>query len=73
MIMKTAEEWFNDFPLEYDALALIRAAQLDAMREGMRRAAHQVCKGDAISHREPYWFERILTAAEQLTEKDLHA
>jgi len=77
--MKTAEEW-NGWPVsgqEHKAgcdciiCKRNRLIQLDALREGMRRAAHQVVKGDTFCHGEPYWFEQILTAAEQLTEKDL--
>jgi len=56
---------------------IIREIQLDAMKEGMRRAADIVKKcawGDTNNYEtlyKPDPDEAILTAAEQLTEKDL--
>ena len=44
----------------------IRQIQLDAMREGMRRATELACEYTIKVDR-----EAILAAAEQLTEKDL--
>jgi len=68
--MKNAKEWAK---LGYILTSEIKQIQLDAMREGMRRAA-SVCiltidengMADAAECR-----DRILSAAEQLTEKDL--
>lgn len=69
--MKTAKEWYNTALPERE---LIKQIQLDAMKEGMRRAANQLdvayhlgsASASALSYR-----DNILTAAEQLTEKDL--
>jgi hypothetical protein len=81
--MKTAEEWadkcFDGFP-QKGIINDIRDIQLDAMKEGMRRAVNVVCNGSLP----PIWVssgcayrtqtdinKAILHAAEQLTEKDL--
>lgn len=83
--MKTAEEWHeqSDSRLPQRAIDIddIKQIQLDAMKEGMRRAAEltkppmrreceygQYQQYDQISQQ---CAEAILTAAEQLTEKDL--
>lgn len=89
--MKTAEEWYkqnedsgnedadgNQLPYDY-TIADIREIQLDAMREGMRRAAAKETT-NIVTHKDcacEYCAgiynarQAILTAAEQLTEKDL--
>jgi len=78
MKMKTTEEWVKKFCPSRDIFAHlvyhpiteaeVKQIQLDAMREGMRRAAEiaeaRHLDGDMHS-------EAILSAAEQLTEKDL--
>lgn len=83
--MKTAEEWDNHvladttIPCECDRCKKTRQIQLDAMKEGMRRAAEiskrtslNMATGNVImgegAHQSTL---NILTAAEQLTEKDL--
>jgi len=80
--MKTAEEWYVEqvgrpdmdwnveFSCKKDYIRHIEEIQLDAMKEGMRRAATlPATYGDSsqclIEQRD------ILTTAEQLTEKDL--
>lgn len=82
--MKTAEEWREEFPILIGGndkeqvivsyTSFIQEIQLDAMKEGMRRASavarhagsyaneHAGCDAAANA---------ILSAAEQLTEKDL--
>lgn len=40
--MKTAEDWFKDFPAGGDAVEIIRAAQLDAWKQGMTDAAGEI-------------------------------
>lgn len=45
----------------------IQQIQLDAMKEGMRRAA-SMCRNHALDYEQE---QSILTTAEQLTEKDL--
>jgi len=71
--MKTAEEMLDEHYENLngnasDIIVAIKQIQLDAMREGMRRAAEiaeaRHLDGDMHS-------EAILSAAEQLTEKDL--
>lgn len=86
--MKTAEEWkqiwwswpmpnnSGEFEGQKEFLKLVPQIQLDALKEGMRRAATMVFPFDAETSNEddaPWLAERkrILTAAEQLTEKDL--
>ena len=73
--MKTAEEMLDEHYENLngnasDIIVAIKQIQLDAMREGMRRAANvdmwdgscsEVCPNKQV----------ILSAAEQLTEKDL--
>lgn len=87
--MKTAEEWMSQMSgLNNPALLTvnrmaIREIQLDAMKEGMRRAA-TIAEGEtfAVGGVHTEWEvaydkgccdceKAILTAAEQLTEKDL--
>ena len=71
--MKTAEQWLKEadesnaqFAENYEdwRVNFTKQIQLDAMREGMRMAA------DKIQSREDLK-QSILSAAEQLTEKDL--
>jgi len=52
---------------------LIKQIQLDAMREGMRRAAETInpCSNPNCGNDECDLGRKILTAAEQLTTKDL--
>jgi hypothetical protein len=83
--MKTAEEWTSeiiDYELtHYDGsyTKLIKQIQLDAMKEGMRRAAEQARPiamnlASDSSHIPVIANEiskAILTASEQLTKKDL--
>jgi hypothetical protein len=76
--MKTPQEWQNEYwklELAKEPLpkierwpTLIRAIQLDAMKEGMRRAAEIANRLDIP---DDMLRDTILTAAEQLTEKDL--
>jgi hypothetical protein len=78
--MRTAEEWYeqnensgnedgdgNQMPYEY-TVTDIKQIQLDALKEGMRRAAG-LCDADFYEHNECR--KAILTAAEQLTMKGL--
>lgn len=69
--MKTAEEHVCNLAvspnLTDDAIQTIREIQLDAMKEGMRRAAKLEMEHLSGVGGSP----TILTAAEQLTEKDL--
>lgn len=69
--MKTAEEMLDEHYENLngnasDIIVAIKQIQLDAMQEGMRRAHDVICgkksKGMKLA---------ILSAAEQLTEKDL--
>lgn len=82
--MKTAEEWMNQMSgLNNPALLTvnrmaIHEIQLDAMKEGMRRAATVVVENNqpvfdlpTRLHTRQALGQAILTAAEQLTEKDL--
>ena len=77
--MKTAEKWGDylamlgsgNFTTEH-----IEQIQLDAMKEGMRRAANVCCDQQKYFTREASVqclqnHDAILTAAEQLTVKDL--
>jgi len=77
---KTAEWYFDLDPVTQgtDAKAVfsvtqIQAIQLDAMREGMRRAAETInpCSNPNCGNDECDLGRKILTAAEQLTTKDL--
>ena len=73
--MKTAEEMLDEHYENLngnasDIIVAIKQIQLDAMREGMRRAANvDMCDG-SCSEVCPNK-QVILSAAEQLTEKDL--
>lgn len=79
--MKTAEEWVEMLkegthkPLSYTKV--VKQIQLDAMREGMRRSAEELAKDHGKIHcmecgkEEVNECQLILSAAEQLTEKDL--
>ena len=83
--MKTAEEWALEmhsmgcilpYPYrQYRSLSEhIAAIQLDAMREGMRRAELVESKwlfDSSYSHMRDAAVQVIRSAAEQLTEKDL--
>ena len=79
--MKTAEEWHEQFDSGLPQRAIdiddIKQIQLDAMKEGARRAAEQVkaqhySSESSTRHVTLNVAQRaILTAAEQLTEKDL--
>lgn len=79
MKMKTTEEWVKKFCPSRDIFAHlvyhpiteaeVKQIQLDAMREGMRRAAEIVVTDEATSY--GVIKAHILSAAEQLTEKDL--
>ena len=85
--MKTAEEWTKDLwwsrggelevAMPYERIEQI---QLDAMKEGMRRAADYAISDALMNHHDAEGRcicgncsarRAILTAAEQLTEKDL--
>ena len=71
--MKTAEEWLEEMFgrnnwITADSVT-IKQIQLDAMREGMRRAAEIVVTDEATSY--SVIKSHILSAAEQLTEKDI--
>jgi hypothetical protein len=81
--MKTAEEWLDNIgggsPIGDEAdlmmIAIIKQIQLDAMKEGMRRAAEiEQTTADIGTDYDAGWNHKtqaILTAAEQLTEKKL--
>lgn len=86
--MKTAEEWMQDvdYPNKEDTTVLlspqqIKIIQLDAMKEGMRRAALVCDDTDTIEAHQSYYAQlgdasatrsaihkAILTAAEQLPQ-----
>ena len=75
--MKTFDEWVKQFKAcVYEWLSLspeeLKQIQLDAMKEGMRRAAqlNQKMMSNGDYPLEDY-YKNILSAAEQLTEKDL--
>ena len=84
--MKTAEEWklewikdksvYDDVSFEKKLSERIKAIQLDALKEGMRRAAKAVEESvnlyssvDSGRHYSEQCRKAILTAAEQLNEK----
>ena len=77
--MKTAKKLMSQMSgLDNPALLTvnrqaIREIQLDAMREGMRRAAETInpCSNPNCGNDECDLGRKILTAAEQLTTKDL--
>lgn len=70
--MESAYDWAQEkFGVESD---WVRQIQLDAMREGMRRAAKLVSVTPATNDRiesRAWYVKTVLSAAEQLTEKDL--
>ena len=73
--MKTAEEWFNKYKVNADkylSMSAIEAIQLDAMKEGMRRAA-EIAKqeSDKVCYEDPYAHHAIIAKMDKLTEKDL--
>jgi len=78
--MKTAEEWKTEWRKlpcgtleehETNATTIINQIQLDAMREGMRRAAEIAQDDEQSKDKRPVISKAILAAAEQLTTKDL--
>jgi hypothetical protein len=72
--MKTAEEWaviFSDETTQYEMASLFREIQLDAMKEGMRRAADKVVIWQGDNQQANECKQTILVVAENLTEKDL--
>ncbi len=80
--MKTAEEWVKDLhgTSSSDIFLItkrhIKQIQLDAMKEGMKRAAEMIssCPSACECSQSVGWKESeqsILTASEQLTQKDL--
>lgn len=84
MKMKTTEEWVKKFCPSRDIFAHlvyhpiteaeVKQIQLDAMREGMRRAAGMAWTEHSNEEKAEGMIElktEILSAAEQLTEKDL--
>lgn len=77
--MKTAEEWLKENDVSHpntDLVELIQTIQLDAMREGMKRAAEITKQYD---NKNDTWGggllcgkkDQILSAAEQLTVDDI--
>lgn len=78
--MKSAEEWADalwddseskgGWDSEQDAIPILKQIQLDAMREGMKRAA-EVVRKEYPSGSLSWVCKTIDTAAEQLTEMDL--
>lgn len=69
--MKTVEEWKQSFRGLLLKEGDIEQIQLDAMKEGMRRAAEETATYMGNTVHESHSAQYILTAAEQLTEKDL--
>ena len=76
--MKTAKEW--EMLIRFESalqVQIIKQIQLDAMREGMRRAAEEIDVRCLHLERRPWTLDvqnlhtAILSAAEKLTEKDL--
>ena len=77
--MKTAEEWIPEMVAKYGVVRrgmtdTIKQIQLDAIKEGMRRAAG-TCTNTYNTHLHYQTMDEcrlaILKSAEQLTEKDL--
>lgn len=77
--MKTAEEWLTETDVSHpntDLVKLVEQIQLDAMKEGYKRAAEIARWKHPISSSAAHYeakrtTESILTASEQLTIKDL--
>lgn len=83
--MKTAEAWRKEYKQQQlDSLSgkprtlvfrndsFVKAIQLDALKEGMRRASKHTKNFEFTDYNCAKGIEQaILTAAEQLTEKDL--
>jgi microcompartment protein CcmL/EutN len=77
--VKTAEEWIDMMDKSDNGYFTvnfanhIRQVQLDAMKEGVRRAAKVITPDGNYNRikRQEEGVQAILTAAEQLTEKDL--
>lgn len=84
IIMKPAEEWKHEIPCDpdyysQDTINIIKQIQLDAMKEGARRA---MCRRSNLKEGEGEYIQgynyalseyecEIFTAAEKWTEKDL--
>lgn len=72
--MKSAEEWRKEFKVwaeEWASDREVKQIQLDALKEGMRRAAKVTADYMHNAIHESRSAQAILTAAEKLTEKDL--
>ena len=82
--MKTAEEWANEIRHGHNVGGIdetVKQIQLDAMKEGARRAAELKVEVSPIREKETHAgygirthqtrTEAILTTAEQWTEQDL--
>ena len=76
--MKTEEEWAHQTGVTSDDGAMIytvkeiKQIQLDAMKEGMQMATLEIQKHFSVHDLTALQIEQaILSAAEQLTEKDL--
>lgn len=71
--MKTAKEWIDfTYPGSlFGCEEMIKKIQLDAMKEGMRRAATICDVQDADYSHSRCYQNHIISAAEKLTEKDL--
>lgn len=77
--MKSVDELaleFSRLRSPKETKAIISQIKLDALREGMRRAAEIADKTASencmkVADESPWPHEAILSAAEQLTEKDL--
>lgn len=74
--MKSAEEWVKQtLPFRDEWIKLVKQIQLDAMREGMRRAAQKASavarvRGVNINNT-AHIRQAILSTANSLTEQDL--
>ncbi len=71
--MKSAEEWVKQtLPFRDEWIKLVKQIQLDAMQEGMRRAAAITSKMMKVGdYPQEYHAKEILSAANSLTEQDL--